>query len=77
MSAIGLSGPKTSGRKATSISAHADFRPQDFRFLRQQSRELAEAEWESRIQPLHSWGEIALYGAGTFVLVAAMVGMVV
>jgi hypothetical protein len=77
MSAIGYSRPEhATGNNATVIGAHADFRPQDFRFLRQQSRLFAETEWESRIQPMRSWSEIALYGAGAFVLVAAMATMV-
>jgi hypothetical protein len=75
MSAIGFS-RSAFGRKAIVIGAHADFRPQDFRFPRTQSRLLSEAKWESRIQPLHSWGEIALYGTGIAVLAIATLSMV-
>jgi hypothetical protein len=77
MSAIGYSrrGNAYKGR-AILIGAHADFRPQDFRFPRTQSRLLSETKWESRIRPLHSWAEIALYAAGIAVLVIATLSMV-
>jgi hypothetical protein len=77
MSAIGYSrrGNAFNG-KAILIGAHADFRPQDFRFPRTQSRHLSQAKWESRIQPLHSWAEIALYGTGIAVLVIATLSIV-
>ncbi len=68
MSAIGLSDPSAYKRRPLLISAHADYRPQDFFFPRTQSLSLRDAEWESRIKPMHSWSEIILYGA---VLVAA------
>ena len=77
MSAIGLSGnARVSGGKGRVIGAHADFRPEDFRFRRQQSRLLSEAKWESRIQPMHSWSEIALYSGAAVVLVMAIVSMI-
>ena len=61
MSAIGITG---SARRPMLISAHAEYRPQDFYFARTQSPALRLAEWEGRLKPLHSWSEIALYGAG-------------
>lgn len=73
MSAIGISsGHARYPRTSTCISAHADYRPQDFYFSRTQSQALRAATWESRIRPMHSWSEIALYSAGVFaVLVLA------
>jgi hypothetical protein len=72
MSAIGLS---RRGTVPNLIGAHADFRPQDFRFPRTQSRSLSELEWGKRIKPMHSWGEIALYAMGATVFLAAVASM--
>jgi hypothetical protein len=70
MSAIGISGGQTAFKKRRPIliSAHADYRQQDFYFPRTQSLPMRAAKWESRIRPLHSWSEIALYSASIFVL---------
>lgn len=55
------------------IGAHADYRPEDFFFARTQSVTLRAAKWESRIKPMHSWSEIALYSAGLLaVLIVAL-----
>lgn len=53
MSAIGHTSP---------LSAHADYRREDYVFARTQSRQTGALEWETRVQPLHSWSEI-LYPA--------------
>jgi hypothetical protein len=65
MSAIGISAGNIARKpRPMVISAHADYRPEDFYFARTQSVTLRAAKWESRIKPMHSWSEIALYGAG-------------
>jgi hypothetical protein len=70
MSAIGITGTPSAFKKRRPIliGAHADYRPQDFYFSRTQSLPMRDAEWESRIKPMHSWSEIALYSTGLFVL---------
>jgi len=37
------------------ISAHADYRREDFVFARTQSLEMRGLEWESRLKPLKPW----------------------
>ena len=65
MSAIGISADNVACKpRAAVIGAHADYRPEDFFFARTQSVALRAAKWESRIRPMHSWSEIALYSAG-------------
>jgi len=44
------------------ISAHADYRHQDYHFARTQSRALSALEWERSGKPLQSWSEF-LYPA--------------
>ena len=44
--------------KTAIILSHADYHRGDYMFARQQSRSLANLEWESREKPLHSWAEI-------------------
>ena len=44
------------------ISAHADYRHEDYFFQRTQSRALRALEWEDSGKPLHSWSEL-LYPA--------------
>jgi hypothetical protein len=76
MSAIGITGGPTAYRKKRRpilIGAHADHRQEDFFFPRTQSLPMRDAEWESRIKPMHSWSEIALYSAGIFALCAVAV----
>jgi hypothetical protein len=72
MSAIGITGAPSAFKKRRQIliGAHADYRQQDFFFPRTQSAPMRDAEWESRIRPMHSWGEIALYSMGLFALFA-------
>jgi len=44
------------------ISAHANYRHEDYFFARTQSRALRALEWEHSDKPLHSWSEL-LYPA--------------
>ena len=44
------------------LSAHADYRHEDYFFARTQSRALRARAWERSDKPLHSWSEI-LYPA--------------
>lgn len=73
MSAIGISARNAAYKpRSMVIGAHADYRPEDFFFARTQSLVSREAKWESRIRPMHSWSEIALYSAG---LVAVLIAV--
>jgi hypothetical protein len=45
------------------ISAHADYRHEDYFFARAQSRALSAREWDRSDKPLHSWSEL-LYPTG-------------
>jgi len=57
------------------LSAHADYRHEDYYFSRTQSRTLAAREWE-RTERLHSWSEIlvpALGAAAALLVVAEIV----
>lgn len=66
MSAIGFSRTKSGfNDRAFLVGAHADFRLENYVFPRTQSRSLTSLEWESRIKPMHSWGEFGIYGLGT------------
>ena len=60
MSAIGLAHQRAFAPRI--IAAHADHRRSDFIFSRTQSREMKSAQWESRIRPMRTWGEISSYG---------------
>ncbi|MBV9331298.1 MAG: hypothetical protein JOZ55_07075 [Alphaproteobacteria bacterium] len=65
MSAIGISGGSAPyKRRPVLISAHAEYRPEDFYFARTQSPALRALEWEKRIRPMHSWSELGFYAAG-------------
>lgn len=44
------------------LSAHADYRREDYVFARTQSRATAAREWEARTPPLHAWSQV-LYPA--------------
>ncbi|HUE65769.1 MAG TPA: hypothetical protein VMO78_15450 [Rhizomicrobium sp.] len=57
------------------LSAHADYRHEDYFFARTQSRTLAAREWE-HTKRLHSWSEIifpAVAAAATLLVVAEIV----
>jgi hypothetical protein len=53
------------------IGLHADHRPQDVFFPRTQSPAFRDAEWESRIAPLRSWSQFALWGLAILMFAAA------
>jgi hypothetical protein len=57
------------------ISAHADYRHEDYFFNRTQSRALSALEWEHSGKPLHSWSEILYPAAAAAGAVVAMLGM--
>ena len=40
------------------LSAHADYRHEDYFFARTQSSALNALEWEQTEKPLHSWAEV-------------------
>ena len=57
------------------ISAHADYRHEDYFFARTQSRALRALEWEHSGKPLHSWSELlcpALAAAGAVIAMAGI-----
>jgi len=60
MSAAGLAQAPLLRRRRI-IASHADYRRSDFVFNRTQSREMKNAQWESRIKPMKSWSEIGTY----------------
>ena len=73
MSAIGFSDKESIfNAKASLIGAHADFQFNDYFFLRTQSPSFRNAEWETRIKPMHSWSELIVYGAGIVLAILAM-----
>ena len=58
------------------LSAHADYRHEDYFFPRTQSRALSALEWEHSEKPLHSWSEIlypALGAAGALLAILEIV----
>lgn len=55
------------------ISAHANYRHEDYFFARTQSRTLRALEWEHSDKPLHSWSELlypAAAAAGAVIAIA-------
>ena len=57
------------------ISAHANYRHEDYFFSRTQSRALSALEWEHSEKPLHSWSELfypAVAAAGALIAVAGI-----
>ena len=68
MSAIGLHhNPKAI------ISAHAEYRRQDFMFARTQSPAQRDLPWENPIKPLQSWDRVVY--AWTGVAIFALAGL--
>ncbi len=59
------------------ISAHADYRHEDYFFNRTQSRALRALEWEHSDKPLHSWSELLYPTALAVGAVVALVGILV
>jgi hypothetical protein len=63
MSAIGLAHQRAFAPRI--IASHADYRRSDFVFNRTQSLEMKNAQWETRIRPMKTWGEIGGYAGIT------------
>jgi len=59
------------------ISAHADYRHEDYFFQRSQSRTLSALEWEQSDKPLRSWSEFLYPAVAATGAVVAVVGMLV
>jgi len=57
------------------ISAHADYRYEDYHFARTQSRALSALEWERSDKPLQSWSEFLYPAAAAAGGVIAMLGI--
>lgn len=58
------------------ISAHADFRPEDYVFARTQSRALQAAEWVKSEPPLRSWSDMLYPALGVAAAVLAVAEIV-
>ena len=64
MSAVGLLASNKDSRAGIALlSAHADFRIEDYFFLRTQSRPTSALKWESRVKPMRSWIDLIALGA--------------
>ena len=57
------------------ISAHANYRHEDYFFARTQSRALRALEWEHSGKPLHSWSELLYPAAAAAGAVIAIAGI--
>ncbi|HTC83575.1 MAG TPA: hypothetical protein VK683_04435 [Rhizomicrobium sp.] len=57
------------------ISAHADYRHQDYHFARTQSRALSALEWEKGARPLQSWSELLYPALAATGAVTALLGI--
>jgi hypothetical protein len=57
------------------ISAHANYRHEDYFFSRTQSRALRALEWEHSDRPLHSWSELLYPAAAAAGAVIAVLGI--
>jgi hypothetical protein len=57
------------------ISAHANYRHEDYFFRRTQSRALRALEWEHSDRPLHSWSELLYPAAAAAGAVIAVLGI--
>ncbi|HEY1877318.1 MAG TPA: hypothetical protein VGG66_07590 [Rhizomicrobium sp.] len=53
------------------LSAHADYRHEDYFFARTQSRRLAARKWEHS-KRLHSWSEIFVRALGAAIVMLAV-----
>jgi hypothetical protein len=58
------------------ISAHADFRHEDYVFARTQSRETAARQWDHRTAPLQSWSQFLYPALGLAAAVLAVAEIV-
>jgi len=59
------------------ISAHADYRHEDYFFARTQSRALSVLEWERSSKPLQSWSELFYPALGAAGAVIALLGILI
>ncbi|HWU55945.1 MAG TPA: hypothetical protein VN175_10625 [Rhizomicrobium sp.] len=59
------------------ISAHANYRHEDYFFNRTQSRALSALEWEHSDKPLHSWSELFYPAAAAAGVAIALIGILV
>jgi hypothetical protein len=76
MSAVGRSNTGSGfNDRAFLIGAHADFRTDDYYFLRTQSLQFARLQWEERIKPLRSWGDLALSATEISIIVLASLSL--
>ena len=57
------------------ISAHANYRHEDYFFNRTQSRALSGLEWEHSGKPLHSWSQLLYPAAAAAGVVIAALGI--
>ena len=57
------------------ISAHADYRHEDYFFARTQSRGLRALEWEQSGKPLRSWSEFIYPALATGGAMIAVLGI--
>lgn len=62
--------------RPTLISAHADFRHEDYAFARTQSRALQAAQWEKSAPPLRSWSDMLYPALGVAAAVLAVAEIV-
>jgi hypothetical protein len=58
------------------LSAHANYRHEDYFFSRTQSRAMNALEWEHSDKPLHSWSEILYPALGAAAALLAVVEVI-
>lgn len=58
------------------ISAHADYRRNDYRFQEKQSREMEDAPWEQRSNSIRAWGKDLMALVYTIIFVGACTIMI-
>ena len=57
------------------ISAHSDYRHEDYYFSRTQSRALRALDWEQSAKPLRSWSDLIYPALATSGAVIAVLGI--
>jgi hypothetical protein len=58
------------------LSAHADYRHEDYYFARTQSRAMNALEWEHSEKPLHSWSDFLYPALGAAAALLAVVEVI-
>jgi hypothetical protein len=58
------------------LSAHADYRREDYYFARTQSRAMNALEWEHSEKPLHSWSDFLYPALGAAAALLAVVEVI-